>query len=407
MAGCQRLVQAQHKFKTLNNSNNGAELAQVIQLSSQYTERVLENILNEYGSWAVIETQPTRGVWDEISTIHFQAAAAYRQRSFVDAYTHQLGSYNAFLRVFRNMTQWGISVLYVLSRDLCDVAQRADHQLNAASTQGGKLEEATRAINQGFSLCMTDREPLLSKSRKWGTYRMANILFALYVRHKAYNLCDSMIRALRASELPPLEQFPMSDQVTFRYYRGVLAFRNEKYASAKDDLMFALEHCLRDSYNNKTRILVCLTPILMAEGKAPHSRLLRRYPPIKAMYGELAKAAKAGNLRRFDELLEEKEQHLVNTGTFMAVERVRKVAIRQLLRKIYLINGQNSRITFRAFCDGFMAAGVYDMDVPEMESVLADMVFCGYMKGYLAHDHGIAVLSKQQPFPPLASLVGT
>ncbi|KAJ2500936.1 COP9 signalosome (CSN) subunit [Coemansia sp. RSA 1972] len=404
MAGCQRLVQAQHKFKALNNANNGAELSQVIQLSSLYTDRVLEDIHKEYGSWDVLEMQPARGVWDEIAVAHFQAAVAYRLRSFVDAYTHQLSSFNAFLRIFRNMTQWSLPVLYTLSRDLCDVAQRADNQLAASSSQGGKLEEATRAINQGFSLCMTDREPLLSKSRKWGTFRMANILFALYVRQKAYNLCDSMIRALKASELPPLEQFPMSDQVTFRYYRGMLAFRNEKYTSAKEDLMFALEHCFRDSYNNKTRILVCLTPILMAEGRAPHSRLLRRYPPIKAMYGELAKAAKTGNLRRFDELLQEKEQLFVNTGTFMAVERVRKVAIRQLLRKIYVITGQNSRMSFQMLCDGFAAAGITDIDIPEMESVLADMVFCGYIKGYLSHDHGIAVLSKLQPFPPLVSI---
>ncbi|KAJ2289641.1 COP9 signalosome (CSN) subunit, partial [Coemansia sp. RSA 2706] len=396
---------AQHKFKTLNNSNNGTALGSIIQLNSAYTDRVLEDIMKEHGSWDVLHAQTARGVWDEITIAHFQAASAYRTRSFVDAYTYQLASYNAFLRVFRDLPQWSLPVLYSLSRDLCDVAQRADNQLANTDAESSKLEEATRAINQGFSLCMTDREPLPNKSRKWGTYHMANTLFALYVRHKAYNLCDSMIRAIKTSELPPLDQFPMSHQVTFRYYRGVLAFRNEKYASAKQDLLFALEHCFRDSYDNKTRILVCLTPILLAEGTSPHSRLLRRYPPIKAMYGELAKAARAGDLRRFDEIMQEKEQQFVNAGTFIAVERVRKVAIRQLLRKIYRITGLQSRVTFRLFCDGFAAAGVADIDIPEMEAILADMIFCGYIKGYLAHDHGVAVLSKQQPFPPLASLV--
>ncbi|KAJ2851912.1 COP9 signalosome (CSN) subunit [Coemansia brasiliensis] len=404
MADCPRLFKAQHKLKSLNNANNGAELAQVLQLNSLYTDRVLQDIRKEHGSWDILQSRQARGVWDEITLMHFRAAAADRARNFIEAYTCQLTCYNAFLRIFRNMAQWSVPVIYTLSHDLSDVAQRADRQLGCGNSQGSKLEEATRIINQGFSMCMTDREPLLDKTRKWGTYHMANILFALYVRHKAYNLCDSMVRALRAAELPPMGQFPMSDQVAFRYYRGMLAFRNEKYKSARDDLEFALEHCHRDSYNNKTRILIYLTPILMAEGKSPHSRLLRRYPPIKAMYGELVKAAKAGNLREFDSLMQEKEQQLVNAGTYIAVERVRRVAVRQLIRKIYIMSGQQSRVAFKLLCDGFMAAGVEDIDISEMESILADLIFAGYLKGYLAHDHGLAVLSKQQPFPPLFSI---
>ncbi|KAJ1742897.1 COP9 signalosome (CSN) subunit [Coemansia sp. RSA 989] len=403
MADCQRLFKAQHKLKALNSANNGAELAQVLQLHSMYTDRVLQDIRKEHGSWEILESRQARGVWDEIAIMHFRAAAADRTRDFIEAYKCQLACYNAFLRIFRNMTQWSVPVIYTLSHDLSDVAQRADRQLGSGGSQGGKLEEATRIINQGFSMCMTDREPLLDKTRKWGTFHMANILFSLYVRHKAYNLCDSMVRALKAAELPPMSQFPMSDQVAFKYYRGMLAFRNEKYKSAKDDLEFALEHCHRDSYNNKTRILVYLTPILMAEGKSPQSRLFRRYPPIKALYGELAKAARAGNLRLFDSLMQDKEQQLANAGTYIAVERVRRVVVRQLLRKIHGFSGQQSRVSFKLLCDGFMAAGV-DVDVSEMESMLADLIFAGYLKGYLAHDHGLAVLSKQQPFPPLSSI---
>ncbi|KAJ2466366.1 COP9 signalosome (CSN) subunit [Coemansia sp. RSA 2322] len=302
------------------------------------------------------------------------------------------------------MSRWGVHALFSMSKDLYDLARRADYQLSVSGSTASKLEEATRAINQGFSACMTDREPLLSKSRKWGTYHLANLLFALYLRQKAYNMCNSMIRAIKASELPALDRFPMSDQVSFRYYRGMLAFQGENFAAAKEDLLFALEHCNCDAYRNKTRVLVLLAPIMMLEGRMPQSRLLRRYPSIKELYGGLVKAAITGDLRLFDEILLAKEQKLVSLGTYMAVEHVRRVAVRQLLHKIYLIDGKNSRISFARFQAGFGAAGLGCMSLLEIESILADMVSAGYIKGYLSHEHGVAVLSKQQPFPPIKSV---
>ncbi|KAJ2802486.1 COP9 signalosome (CSN) subunit [Coemansia helicoidea] len=404
MSSSERLSRAQQKFKILASTKNGDELAAVLPLNSEYTNLVLGDMLKEDGGWDALREPLSRGLWNEVTVEHFRAAIACRRGDFVEACARQLATYHAFLRAFRHMERWSINGLLVLCRDLCSVAQRADALL-AGDGQGGKVEEATRAINQGFSLCMTDREPDLAKSRKWGTYRVANILFRLYRRLGAHNLCDSMIRAIKASELPELDAFPMSDQVTFRFYRGMLAFRSESYAQAKDDLLFALAHCHRDAYANKIRILTYLTPVLMAEGAMPQSRLMRRYPPVKALYGELAKAARAGNLRRFDELLAEKEQQLVAAGAFLAAERVRRIATRELLRKLYLIGGSASRVPFQMLRDGFVAAGLADTSVPEIEAILADTIYGGYVKGYLAHDHGVAVLSKQEPFPPLRSLV--
>ncbi|KAJ2621106.1 COP9 signalosome (CSN) subunit [Coemansia sp. RSA 1694] len=89
----------------------------------------------------------------------------------------------------------------------------------------------------------------------------------------------------------------------------------------------------------------------------------------------------------------------------MAVEYVRKIAVRQLLYKIYLIDGKNSRMSFERLRIGFWAAGLGDVNVLEIESILADMVAAGFIKGYLSHDHGVAVLSKQQPFPPIKSVL--
>ncbi|KAJ2489932.1 COP9 signalosome (CSN) subunit [Coemansia sp. RSA 2050] len=405
MSGEGRLSQASHKFKMLNSKKDSVEFAQIIKIDSQYTATVLRDIWTADGSWDALLTHQFNSVITELSLMHFRAAAEFCQKRFVEAYEYQLSSYKAFLRAFSYMDRWGVYPLLVMCKDLYLLACRADCQLTEAGQPATKLEEATRAINQGFSMCMTDREPVLSNSRKWGTYHLANLLFALYLRQKAFNMCNSMIRGIKTSELPALDQFPMGDQVTFRYYRGLLAFQGEDFAAAKEDLVFALEHCHRDAYRNRARILMRLTPIMMIEGIMPQSRLFHKYPPIMALYGGLARAAVQGDLRTFDAILLEKEWQLASLGTYLAVEYVRRIAVRQLLYRIYLIDGKNSRLSFERVRIGFWAAGLGDVCILEIESMLADMIAAGFIKGYLSHDHGVAVLSKQQPFPPIKSVL--
>lgn len=52
-----------------------------------------------------------------------------------------------------------------------------------------------------------------------------------------------MLRSIQAAELPPLELYPKADQVTFRYYTGLLSFLNEQYGKAEEELLFALSKC--------------------------------------------------------------------------------------------------------------------------------------------------------------------
>ncbi|KAJ2530544.1 hypothetical protein EV175_007291, partial [Coemansia sp. RSA 1933] len=65
-------------------------------------------------------------------------------------------------------------------------------------------------------------------------------------------------------------------------------------------------------------------------------------------------------------------------------------------------------ISFEQLRVGFAAAGILPIaGLAEVECILAGMIFGRYVKGYLAHDHGLAVLSKQVPFPAIRSLYAT
>ncbi|KAJ2787520.1 hypothetical protein GGI15_000651 [Coemansia interrupta] len=373
-------------------------LAGALALNSPFTQTLLDEILAVDGNFDSLATFSLRRPWDHVALNHFRAAASLRLDDASTAYTHQLAAYDAFLQMLVDLPRWLTSTLYVMSKDLVYVARRADQRMVAEGRRAVLIEEATRRVNQGFSLCLTDREPRLSASRKWGTYRMANLLFALYLRQHAYKLCTSMIHAIRTAELPPLDHFAISDHITFRYYRGMLAFRAENYAAARDDFVFAFTHCHKEARRNKTRVLIYLVPLMMVEGRMPDERALRAYPRVRALYGDFVRAAVAGNVGMFDRLLQEKEHDLAAVGTILAVEHVRKVAMRQLFYKIYLIGGRSSRIAFETFKAGLAVAGL-SLETIHVEALLADMIHAGYIKGYLAHDHNLVVLSKQDPFP--------
>ena len=42
-----------------------------------------------------------------------------------------------------------------------------------------------------------------------------------------------------------------------------------------------------------------------------------------------------------------------------------------------------------------------DMDMDEVECVMANLIFRKYVKGYIAHKSLVVVISKVDPFPPL------
>lgn len=73
----------------------------------------------------------------------------------------------------------------------------------------------------------------IEESRKWGIYFVVNLLFKTYFKLNSASLSRTILTSLAAfdqrGDMPPLESFPKSQRVTFRYYEGVLLFLEENY----------------------------------------------------------------------------------------------------------------------------------------------------------------------------------
>src|SRR5690606_22808716 len=130
--------------------------------------------------------------------------------------------------------------------------------------------------------------------------------------------------------------------------------------------------------------------------------LLKDFPELSELYDPLVTAIKTGNLQLFDEVLLQSSKRLISMGTYLTVERSRGVALRVLVKKVYLLMDRSTKLNVTLFKTALDHAGVVADDV-EVECMLANMIFKGYIRGYLSHEKKMLVLSQKDPFPSLES----
>lgn len=312
----------------------------------------------------------------------------------------------AFLRLFTTLGpgRWALPVLYSLVRDVRWVARSADDAANAAA-RGARpshahMEECARLLNKAFSACVADRYPSMDESKKWGTYAMVGHVFATYFQLKSIALCKNIVRALGAGELPALDAFPRAHVVTFSYYMGRLAFLDEDYVRADAELSRALALAPRTAHRQIERILVYLVPVRALRAQHPTQALLDAYPRIGAAYGPLLHACTQGNVHAFDAALHaaEHERALVRVGVYLAWERARDVCLTRLVRRVWRAEGRETRVRLAP-----MAAALTWLecaaDAPGAEWLVATQIARGRIKGYIAHERQVMVLSASDPFP--------
>ncbi|CAE6413535.1 Protein CSN12 homolog [Rhizoctonia solani AG-1 IB] len=138
-------------------------------------------------------------------------------------------------------------------QDLKAIAELADEQAFRANTKAPScMEDTARLANKAFSNCVTDRTSPPSESRKWGIYYVVGIVMKCYFKVNRIALSRNIMRAIHANtDIPPLEQYPRADQVTYKYYVGLINFLNENHQAAEEDLTYAFYHCHRTADRNQ------------------------------------------------------------------------------------------------------------------------------------------------------------
>ncbi|KAL9588094.1 MAG: hypothetical protein Q9203_003090 [Teloschistes exilis] len=245
----------------------------------------------------------------------------------------------------------------------------------------------------------------------------------------------NILRALQATkaDLPPIERFPKSHIVTFKYYVGVIHFLDEEYVRAEQSLTEAFHMCHKNAHRNKELLLTYLIPThLHTSHTLATPTLLSTRLDLHYIFYNLLRAIRRGCLADFSNRMMAHESSYVKRRIFLSLERARDLCVRNLLRKVWLLEGgkENTRVKIGTFAAGMRCSMFYSawtpnpspspsddegetvseeyvraeidamMEDDEVECLIAGLIYKGLIKGYISRDHGIVVLNRKgEAFP--------
>ncbi|TFL07829.1 hypothetical protein BDV98DRAFT_600080 [Pterulicium gracile] len=386
------------------NVQNGHTLAYMLRPTSPHSKDLVKELRNRsYQSMMTHYRGSLVAPWDELAVRYVVMCGHVARKRSNEAFKEVLEMYSSFLKVFAESNGWLLNVLFSLSQVTRDLALDAEAE---GSIQGHwkpgdePASNAARVVTNGFKLCINDRMNPINVSRKWGVYYIAALVFKFYFKMKQIALAKNILRGVEIADLPALTSYPRSHQVAYRYYLGMIDFMNENYTKAEKELEFAFYNCVTSATANQERILSYLIALRILKGLLPSEQLLSRFENVNKLYTPFIKAIKTGNLKAYDDALEAWESTLLKLSLYLIVERARELCIRGLFRKVWLFEGKATRIAIPKFYASLKVSGIEETSSEEAECFVANMIYKGYMRGYIHHDKQMVLLSKDA-FPPL------
>ena len=337
-----------------------------------------------------------------------KAAAAGDALSCFDA---QSRLHSALNHNFGSSTgNWLVLALQKTCRNTHHLAVQADE---VASVEAGgrndhsRLQGAVTLLQESFSKTLNDRKEFDPRapldehgSKKAGVLFIVNQLFAMYFRLNTLRLCKNLVRPVESRNLHTSGK--MGEMVTYRYFVGRLNMFEDQYDEAEGNLDYALQHCHKAAIKNKRLILTYLVPVKLLRGRLPTTHLLQKYSLHE--FVPLVEGIRTGDLRTFNDGLLKYQNLFITRGTYLLLEKCKTVCYRNLFKRVHLIIGK-TQIHLDSISKAFKWLGMA-IDHDEVECILANLIFKGYVRGYISHGMKTLVLSKRDPFPKTAVIAG-
>lgn len=331
---------------------------------------------------------------------HMRCVQLFKQRRFVESYLSLEKAANAFLQEFRNWeSAWAMEALHKIVYELRSLAEMADREIAAQGKIPDKLKGAGSFLMKVFG-ALAGKGP-----KRVGALYVTCQLFKVYFKLGTVHLCRSVIRSIETAKVFEFEEFPVRDKVTYMYYTGRLEVFNDNFTVADQKLMYALTHCSRSQRKNVRLILKYLVPVKLSLGVLPKKPVLPKYQLLE--YADVVRACKFGDIRLLRHALQAHEDQFLRSGVYLVLEKLELQVYQRLMKKIYILQKQKEpNKAHQVKMDTIVRALRWldvEMDIEEVECIMAILIHKNYMKGYFSHKSKVVVLSKVDPFPNLAA----
>ncbi|EGG15202.1 proteasome component region PCI domain-containing protein [Cavenderia fasciculata] len=327
-------------------------------------------------------------------------------QNYSEAFNEFSKSVESFIRVFES---WSIPVMYKYCYDIRMLAKLATINGSATVDASGKkndyYEDASRLLSRCFQSATGDRSAVMEQSKKRASLGIINQLFQIYFKLNNLKLCKNLIKAIESPGFPSLETYPPQQLITYKFFVGRLAAFEGNFKKAQQDLLSAFNKCPPNIPKNKKLILLYLIPMQLAQCKFPKKGLLQQYN-LHQFIG-IVDGMKNGNIKQFNQCLATNQNYFISKGLYLILEKLKIIVYRNLFKKIYLItvsmnanSNAKSRVPIQNFVAALKWAENETVDVDEAECIISNLIFDGYIKGYISHKVGL-ILSPNNPFPKL------
>ena len=253
--------------------------------------------------------------------------------------------------------------------------------------------------------------PVLHKERERlpGTCWLICQLLYLYAALDQTKLCAHILAALSQSLVKEggfnPASVPKSVSVTLYFYWGKFLVMDGKILEARSKLQWAFANCINHARNRK-RIAEYLIPCMISTGSVPKESFIRDCGLTH--FVDLTNAIKRGDVASYNQLMDENLIQLARSGTLFLMEKCKIICYRNLAKRVSSILRSEQSDPSKLDLVGFEAAWSLMESSSRNEVIcsLAELIYSGAVKGYLAPDHGKLVLSKASPFPPISEVLG-
>ncbi|KAG6812094.1 hypothetical protein H0H92_004394 [Tricholoma furcatifolium] len=182
------------------------------------------------------------------------------------------------------------------------------------------------------------------------------------------------------------------------------ADHHAKYNGQKSECMEDAARTIAKAFGNcmtDRRILAYLIALRILKGHLPSAELMQRFPLLNEIYAPFIAAIRVGDVASYDRALEILERRLVELNLWLTLEKARELCVRGLFRRVWVAADKSTRIPVSMFTSSLRISGI-DASEDEAECLVANMIYKGFMRGYISHEKRMVVLAQNNAFPRLA-----
>lgn len=402
-------------------------VAALLQTGNREVRRAVEQKLAVQPRWTAINDQ-YRAIansafanWHAFFQYHVVCLSNLVQNKHADAYEASRAALGQFSTIFSeapDSARWMVAIHHVVVHNMVAMATEADQaQRLAGNAAPGKLSAAATYLQSSI---FSDTLRKGGGQKRYAALEVANTLFRVTFRLKNLRLADSIMKGvshnLSPESVTPFHNFPMSQQVTYKFFEGRIAIFNELYTVASEALLYACDHCQRDALQQKNRILQFLIPVQMLLGKLPSTAIRQKHN--MHMYDTIIEAVRAGDVQTFQQEVDANMHTFCVQGTFFLLEKLKLTVLRRLLMRCCLLhlescppNAPNPHhFPLDNFANALQWQGQMDADFEGATLTVANLIHLKYVKGYISQGHRKLVLFRKADkimdlaFPPLSSV---